>query len=130
MKHIVIEVSQERDATGDFEEWSWDLFPLVRLEETAHLQDCGVPKVGIRLKPGMVVVGKIAKTMYFDASRKPSALEIHGLSFEELKNRYGRMWQDKSIYATDETCGTVISARVEEIDGKLKAIVEIDRSSE
>ena len=125
MKPITVEVDQECDETGDLEELSWDLFPLVRSAETAHLEDSGVPKVGVQIKPGMIIVGKIGKTKDFDARRKPTALEIHGLPFEELRNRFGKMWQDKSIYATPEICGTVTSARVEKIEGRLKAIVEM-----
>jgi len=125
MKHLTVQVDQEFDETGALEELSWDLFPIVRSPDTMHLQDNGVPKVGVQIKPGMIIVGKIGKTKYFDAARQPNDLEIHGLPFEELRNRFGRMWQDRSLYATPEICGTVISARVEKIDGKFRAIVEL-----
>jgi DNA-directed RNA polymerase beta subunit len=90
-----------------------------------HLQDSGIPKVGVEIKPGMIIVGKIGKTKYFDARRQPNALEIHGLTFEELRDRFGRMWRDNSFYAAPEICGKVINARVECVEGKLRAIVEL-----
>jgi DNA-directed RNA polymerase beta subunit len=126
---VKIETWQERDETGNFEAISWDLFPIVISTETQHLQDNGVPKIGVKIKSGMIIVGKIAKTSQFDPNKGPNSLEIHGWPFEKLKATYGKMWKDTSIYSTEESEGTVVTASVEKIGDRLRATVEIDIDS-
>ena len=78
-----IEVRQSADGTGQLEEFTWDLFPLVDASETLHLDRSGLPKVGSLIKPGMIVVGKIAKTRSYDPERQPTALEVQGLDLPD-----------------------------------------------
>ncbi len=119
-----IEVAQNIDEFGDPEEFSWDLYPLVDSTETAHLDEFGLPKIGTLIQPGMVIVGKIAKTLSFDPTRQPSALEIQGLSREEIDKIYGHMWSNKSYYANMHTLGFVESAyMLIQEDGRLHAFV-------
>ena len=39
---MMIEVGRERDSTGDLEEFTWDLFPVVPAELTVHLNSDGL----------------------------------------------------------------------------------------
>jgi len=128
MTTVRIEVKQQRDELGELEEFTWDLFPLVDGEQTKHLEENGLPKVGAVIAPGMILVGKIGKTRKFDPARQPNALEIHGLPLEEVRARYGDMWIHTSLYASEDTAGTVRKAYFEESPVALKAVVELDRS--
>jgi DNA-directed RNA polymerase beta subunit len=118
-----ITVVAGRDELGEPEEFTFDLFPLVNPSATLHLDTNGLPKVGTCITPGMIIVGKIGKSRYFDRSRQPNALETHGLSFEELQSRFGRMWTDGSLYADRDTAGIVEQARIEAVNGQRVAVV-------
>lgn len=107
---MLIEVGRERDSTGDLEEFTWDLFPVVPAEFTRHLDSDGLPKVGTEIKPGMIVVGKIGKSSTFNRECQPTPGEANWLSFEELRDKYGHQWCNSSYYATSETVGTVTEA--------------------
>jgi DNA-directed RNA polymerase beta subunit len=127
MKIIRVETSQYRDEIGDLEEFSKDLFPVVESTKTNHLAENGLPLIGTKLRPGMIIVGKIGKTKNFDPKRQPSCLEIHGLPLEKLQTKYGDMWQDLSLYATSQVYGSVIKAYFEKTSTSLKAVVEIEQ---
>jgi DNA-directed RNA polymerase beta subunit len=124
-----IEVQQSTDETGELEEFTWDLFPLVDASETTHLDESGLPKVGAQIKPGMLVVGKIAKTRSYNPERQPTALEIHGLDFQTLGSAYGQMWQNTSLYADEATSGVVREAFFECRDGCTVAVVQIEKDA-
>jgi DNA-directed RNA polymerase beta subunit len=124
-----IEVQQGADEIGELEEFTWDLFPLVDASETTHLDESGLPKVGSRIGPGMIIVGKIAKTRSYDPERQPTALEIHGLDFPTLRDRYGHMWQDRSLYADETRSGVVRDAYFESQNGSTVAVVQIEKDA-
>jgi hypothetical protein len=42
-----------------------------------------------------------------------------------LKSKYGEGWTDASLYANNESTGTVVSAKLIEKEGQTVAIVEI-----
>jgi DNA-directed RNA polymerase beta subunit len=124
-----VQVVADTDELGELEEFTWDLFPAVSPQETTHLNSEGLPKLGTHIVPGMIVVGKIGKTRNYDASKQPTALEIHGLSFEELRSRFGSMWNDSSLYADSQTAGIVKEAYLEDYRGKKRAVVVIERDN-
>lgn len=78
-----IEVRQSADGTGQLEEFTWDLFPLVDASETLHLDESGLPKVGSHIKPGMIIVGKISKTRSYDPERQPTGPRDPGARFAD-----------------------------------------------
>lgn len=112
-----------KDELGEPEVFTWDLFPVVDPSATLHLDTNGLPKIGTRIAPGMIIVGKIGKTRSFDRSRQPSALELHGLSFDDLQSRFGSMWTDGSLYADPDTAGIVEQASIETVNGQQVAVV-------
>jgi hypothetical protein len=124
---MLLDVEQEVDATGELEEYSWDLFPIMDSNETLHLQASGLPKLGTWTAPGMIIVGKIGKTRFFDPAHQPTALEIHGLDREELATKYGRMWNNKSLYADDKIFGLVEEAYFLSKNGRQVAIVRLNK---
>jgi len=124
-----VEVIAGTDELGEPEEFTWDLFPAVDPQQTTHLNTDGLPKVGTLILPGMIIVGKIGKTRNYDASHQPTALEIHGLPFDELGSRYGSMWKDSSLYADSQTTGVVKEAYLEDCGGKKRAVVILERDS-
>jgi len=121
-----ITVVAGKDELGEPEQFTWDLFPVVAPERTLHLDENGLPKAGTRIAPGMVLVGKIGQTRSFDPSRRPNALELHGLSFDELRSRYGGIWYDASTYADNETAGIIEHASLETAYGQQVAVVFIN----
>jgi DNA-directed RNA polymerase beta subunit len=121
-----VEVVAGTDGAGEIEEFTWDLFPVVDPKKTTHLNTNGLPKPGTRIVPGMILVGKIGKTRAFDPSRQPTSLEIQGLPFDELRSRYGSMWEDSSLYASSETSGVVKEAYLENDQGNQRAVVILD----
>lgn len=121
-----VEVVAGTDAFGEMEEFTWDLFPVVDPQKTTHLNTDGLPKVGSHVVPGMILIGKIGKTQHYDPARQPTSLEIQGLSFDELRSRYGNMWRDSSLYADARTSGIVKKAYIENHQGKQRAVVILD----
>jgi DNA-directed RNA polymerase beta subunit len=122
-----IEVQQSADETGELEEFTWDLFPLVDASETTHLDETGLPKIGTRIRAGMIIVGKIAKTRSYDPERKPTAIEIQGLERQTLCSKYGDMWRDTSLYADEAQSGVVRGASFVQRDGSTVAIILIEK---
>ena len=127
MKRTRIEVEQELDDQGDLEEFTWDLLPVVDPQQTRHLDENGLPRIGTPILAGMILVGKLGKSSAFNELEQPSSLEIQGLPFAALRARYGHLWKDTSRYATEELHGTVENAHFEKVNGKLRAIVELIR---
>jgi DNA-directed RNA polymerase beta subunit len=121
-----IELATGPDELGETEEFTWDLFPVVDPEKTTHLNANGLPKVGTRIVPGIIIVGKIGKSRDYDSSRQPTSLEIQGLPFDELRSRYGGMWKDSSLYADSQTSGIVKEAYLESHQGSQRAVVILD----
>lgn len=113
------------DETGEPVEFTWDLFPLVDASETTHLDENGLPKPGTRIREGMILVGRIGKTRDFDPSAEPTALEVHGLPLEELRQRFGHMWKDYSHYATRDETGVVLTAHLSDTPSPRTAIIEL-----
>lgn len=103
----VIEVSVGYDELGQPEECSWDLIPVVSSEFTSHLDIDGLPKEGTVLHPGMILVGKIGKSIAYATGRKPTELEIQSLDFKELEKQFGHLWIDRSYYVPNGTHGIV-----------------------
>lgn len=127
MNRVKIQATQTPGETGELEEFTWDLFPVVPGNFTLHLDSNGLPKKGTKIVSGMIVIGKIAKTLAFDPRLRPTALEIQGEKFEALQEKYGHMWKNTSVYANKETEGIVGDAYFEKDGGVLKAVVEIER---
>ncbi len=120
-----IEVAAGLDALGSPEELTWDLFPLVPAEDTIHLDENGLPKIGTLIKPGMIIVGKSGKSSAYDETMLPTSLEVQGLAFQVLKSKFSFLWIDSSLRATDSESGRVVSATIVEEHGREKAIVEL-----
>ncbi len=109
---LVFEITANLDETGELEEFSWDLIPLVDPINTLHLDNNGLAKVGTMLQPGMILVGKIGKSKAYPASRKPTDLEFNALSFEELNRKFGHLWIDSSLRIPLDCYGEVIESTI------------------
>ena len=114
------------DETGEFEEFTWNLSPTISDSETLHLKNDGLPKLGVRLSPGMILIGKIGKTKAYLTSAKPTALELNALDFQELRERFGHLWKNTSVYVPKDCWGVVESADCTEDDsGRKIAVVRV-----
>lgn len=114
------------DEAGEAEQLTWDLVPVVDPRETRHLDRNGLPEVGARVEPGMILVGRIGKSALHATSRKPTALEWNGLSFEELNRQFGHLWVDRSVRMPGDLSGEVVESRFEmRGDGGQAAVVSV-----
>ena len=120
-----IEILQRIDGYGSLEEFTWDLYPLIDAKYTEHLNESGLPKIGTRMQTGMIVVGKIGKTVHYDPQRQPTSLEIQGLDRESVNLKYGHMWTNTSIYADSLTEGVVEESFFVNRNGQRVAIVRL-----
>jgi len=127
MKIKRLEITQGFDETGEREEFTWDMFPLVDSTETAHLDDQGLPKAGTQISEGMIVVGKWGKAKGYDERGLPTSIELHGLPRAELIARFGHYWKVTSVRADASMVGVVVSAKLEPNGEGFQAIVEIQR---
>ena len=128
-KNITVEVLQQTDEKGELEVFTWALLYKRTTDDTAHLKDNGLPKVGEKIVAGKVIVGLIGKSSTYDEEQLPNCLERHALTQEELIAKYGYMFTDKSLVAQNEHEGVVVEAYFEEIDGiRKRAVVVIDTS--
>jgi hypothetical protein len=125
MRILTVTVQQFIDETGLPEEFSWDLFAIVPAGETVHLDQDGLSKVGTKITAGMIIVGKVGRSSKYSQSALPTCLEIHALDFSQLKARFGHLWIDGSLYATEDTVGKVLSARLDRTETLATAIVEL-----
>jgi DNA-directed RNA polymerase beta subunit len=121
-----IEAMQGIDELGEVEELSHDLFPIVDGSETSHLGEFGLPKPGTIIKPGMIIIGKIGKTLHYRDDFQPNVLEIHAWTTDELRAKYGHTWKNTSVYATPGMEGVVSNAYLEQTPLGTRAVVEID----
>jgi DNA-directed RNA polymerase beta subunit len=132
MKRIKLILRQERDQRGELEEFTNDLFLVVTDEhlKTAHLHDDGLPQIGTRVVPGMLLVGKLGTTTRFSPDRLPNDLETLTMKESSLIQKYGDMFYDASLYVPQHVCGVVMHAYFEAVGRHLKmAVVEIQNES-
>lgn len=126
---MLIEVQQNLDESGELEEFTWDLFPLVDASETSHLDESGLPKVGSHIRAGMIIVGKIAKTRAYDPEFQPTTIEIQGVDRQTLCMKYGGMWRDTSLYASEAQSGVVKGAALVQRNGSTVASILIEKEN-
>jgi DNA-directed RNA polymerase beta subunit len=124
---VEIRVPQGLDPAGRPYEFTWDLYPVLPSSSLDHLDDNGLPRVGTCIKEGMVVVGRNGTTALWDPKRGPGPNDYAYYSREELLALFGDMWNDGSYYAKPEDAGTVVGAALQEENGSLVAVVQIER---
>lgn len=115
----------ERDEAGESEEFTNDIDYVTNAEDLTHLQSNGLPKVGARVIPGMVVVGKLGRRKGASPGRM-NELELLSATERELQDYYREWLYDGSLYVPDGCVGKVVSASVTTIEGVTQAVVEID----
>ena len=117
----------ETDELGLVEECSWDLVPVIHPDSTKHLDVDGLPREGTVLRPGMILVGKLGKTAAYATSRKPTALELQGLEFEQLRDQFGHLWVDRCAYVPPGMAGRVVGAECQKnADGSEVVILTVE----
>ena len=127
MPILSVRVPIGKDEIGLVEECSWDLIPVVHPDSTKHLDNDGLPRKGTVLRPGMILIGKLGKTGAYATSRKPTALELQALGFDELREQFGHLWVDRCAYVVPEMAGQVVDAvRQTNSDGSEVAVVAIE----
>ena len=94
-----IRCRQEVDITGSLEEFTTDLHDVTN-NDISHLADYGLPQTGTRVRPGMLLIGKIGQKK----SAPPHSEHEYMTHFatEEQKGTQLIVWFSKSVsLATD-----------------------------
>jgi DNA-directed RNA polymerase beta subunit len=116
---MLIEVEAQIDELGELEEFTWDLVFLVDPNKTLHLEGEGLPKIGTKIMPGMVVVGKVGKSALYSNYKRPQSAEFQLYSDDQLTEKYGKYWRDGSLYADSSMVGYVTQSYMKQ-DGEKK----------
>ncbi len=78
------------DATGHMEEFTNDLSYIAKTEEYSYLLDNGLPKIGTKISPGMLLIGKIGQK---SIEARDSLNEVQRYAATESKlNDYYNNW--------------------------------------
>lgn len=117
---------QRVDAQGNCEEFTSDMSLILGSEKTHHLTDDGLPRIGSRITPGMILIAKIGATEEYDRRSLPDDMELLTSDESTLARKYARMFHDGSLYAPDDLNGTVRNAFFTEDDGRRVAVVEVE----
>ena len=115
------------DRVGEFEEFTADLDYISKATSFSHLTSSGLPKVGTRVQPGMVLVGKIGRKSQ-DIPQQMNELERLIASERQLEEYYSSWLYDASLYAPPGCFGTVTAAYFD--NAKELATVEITLESD
>ena len=121
-------LDQKLDGQGNPEEFinSGDL--ILPKGTTDHLNDDGLPPVGSRVYPGMLLIAKFGATPSYRREALPTYLESRTLSEEELLRRFKHMLYDGSFYVPKGVFGTVKEAFFESRGTFKRAVVRVEIS--
>jgi hypothetical protein len=117
---------QGTDELGNPEEFTSDGYLVLEHCKLAHLQNNGLPTVGTKIVPGMVLIAKFGATKSYSREKLPNDLESLTTEEEKLIQKYAGMFYDASVYAPECTRGRVSKAYFTEEGGKNVAVVEIE----
>jgi len=119
-------LEQQCDEKGNPEEFTSDSFLIVERAKTSHLGENGLPPVGMRVYPGMCLIGKFGARLAFSKDRMPNDLEILTSDESALISKYSAMFYDASLYVPPGIKGEVVHAEIERTaGGKEAAIVDV-----
>ena len=124
-----IKCIQELDETGSFEEFTKDLLDVVDVDGLTHLSDEGLPLIGARVAPGLLLIGKIGQRKSEGVERL-NEVQLLASNESELQEYYRKLLYDASVYAPEGCSGSVVAAYFESIGGRQQAVVEIKRDSD
>ena len=119
-------LDQELDRQGNPERFTNDGHLLLPHSATSHLQENGMPPVGLEMQPDMILICKIGATEFHRPDALPGDLEIHASDEQALIKKYSHLFYDASFYTPEYAHGTVISARMEKSGSFQRAVVRLD----
>ena len=129
IKEIIVE--QGLDEKGEPNEFTSDLTPMIDYQYILHLNGYGLPKPGVQLWPGMILVGLLGKTKNFHKDKIPNCLEYHTSTDQELKKLYDTLYINNSKYVDLESHGKVIDAKIHSKEDRTEiAIITIEQETE
>lgn len=124
-RRLVIRCRRQRDKVGSLEEFTNDVGFVVKTDDISHLSSNGLPQIGTKARPGMLLIGKIGQKNTNERGRM-NELELLTATEDELRQYYNRWIYDGSIYAPNDCYGIVVAAFVETVDQQQHAVVEIE----
>ncbi|HEV7223901.1 MAG TPA: hypothetical protein VGN42_14430 [Pirellulales bacterium] len=126
---FTIKCVQELDETGSFEEFTSDLYDIVDVDELTHLSGEGLPSIGTRVAPGLLLIGKIGQKKS-EGTEKLNELQLLTANQCELREYWRKLLYDASVYVPDGCWGSVVAAYFESAGDRKQAVVEIERDSD
>lgn len=97
-RNFILRCRQERDENGDPEEFTTDLCDLVDVDNLSYLSSDGLPQIGTRVVPGMLLVGKLGAKKCDERSIW-NELQLLTANPQELQNYWRSRIYDGSLYA-------------------------------
>jgi DNA-directed RNA polymerase beta subunit len=124
-QRCVIRCSAKRDDRGQPEEFTNDLSCVTEWNaELEQFASNGLPKVGTRVRPGMLLIGKLGQKRS-DVKGTWNKVRILTASEIELRDHYSKWLYNASYYAPEDCSGIVTAAYFEDRNGERTAVVEI-----
>jgi DNA-directed RNA polymerase beta subunit len=119
-------LEQKTDEQGRPEEFTPDLSLIVEHEKTAHLGENGLAPVGLRVYPGMCLIGKLGARLAYSKDRLPNDMESLTSDEATLISKYSHMFYDGSLYVPSGVEGEVVFSNIEKTEGGNEiALVEV-----
>ena len=123
-RSFTLKCRQELDENGVPEEFTTDFYDLVDVDNLSYLSSDGLPQIGTRVAPGMLLVGKLGGKKC-DEQSEWNELQLLTASLQELQQYWRTRIYDGSLYAPEGCTGTVVAAYFEPIGDRVQAVVEI-----
>lgn len=111
------------DELGNEEEFTHDAELILPWSAVEHLDHRGLPRIGTRIEPGMIIIGKFGARAHYARSKLPHDLERWSHTQEEMIAKYKHMFYDASLYASEGAQGIVTATSLERLNGRHRAIV-------
>jgi len=124
-RNFILTCRQEHDENGAPEEFTTDLYDLVDVDDLSYLSSDGLPQIGTRVAPGMLLVGKVGAKKS-DERSKWNELQLLTANCQELQNYWRSRIYDGSLYAPEGCTGAVVAAFFEPVGDRVQAVVEIE----
>jgi len=127
MPKTVVKCSQKFDELGTLEEFTNDLIDISNVDDMSYLSSEGLAKIGTRVQPGMILIGKVGQRKEAGMLRKMNAFEQLIATRKELRTYLRQRLYDASVYASSECFGVVVDAYFElDEEGRRVAVIMIE----
>jgi|GEM_PF-5154849 len=123
-------LEQKLDHQGNPENFTRDTYPFLPSGIAEHLDENGLPKVGEKVQPGMLLIAKFGATKSYRRDAMPSDIERWLTAEETLIDKYKHMFYDASFYVPAGVYGRVTEAFTEQKGQFKRVVVRVEKSNQ